>query len=125
MTTDPVPPFEPDPTPRCGECHQRLPRTYYRKRSPRAEMALRKLAVTTRAGQWRHALDFIGDHNVGGDFAKLRYWGLIEEWPGHRGWWRVTDYGRAFVAGRVHPPTYAAVRNGECLRLADVRPVVD
>ena len=68
-----------------------------------------------------------------GDFAKLRYWGLVEEQDGERedgskhvGWWRITEKGEAYVKGELAVPKYARIYNGRCLGLvvdetADIR----
>lgn len=59
----------------------------------------------------------------GGDYAKLRWWGLIEKLPGVRedggsaGVWRVTDLGRRFVHGTARIPRAARVYNNTLLRL--------
>ena len=54
----------------------------------------------------------------GGDFAKLRYWGLIEEKtePGNpfkrkSGYWKITEIGIAFVENRAFCPQYVLVYN--------------
>lgn len=44
------------------------------------------------------------DHN--GDYAKLRYWGLLKR-AGKAGWWRLTPLGRAFARGDVEVPANA------------------
>jgi hypothetical protein len=60
---------------------------------------------------------------LGGDTAKARYWGLIEEKPdlrkdgGRAGWWRLTALGRSFVRGTVSIPKYARIYDGRCLTL--------
>jgi hypothetical protein len=65
----------------------------------------------------------------GGDTAKARYWGLIEELPERRedggrvGWWRLTDQGKAFVRGEVAVPYRARVYDGHLLELVDDRMV--
>ncbi len=57
----------------------------------------------------------------GGDFAKLRYWGLIEERPNDdeakrtSGFWRPTDRGLEFANGRGMVQKYALVFQGECV----------
>lgn len=57
------------------------------------------------------------------DFAKLVYWGLIEEQRakrpdgGRMGYWRVTAKGEDYLAGRVALPKYAQVYNARCLGL--------
>ena len=67
----------------------------------------------------------------GGDTAKLRYWGLIEELPevredgGHAGWWRVTEKGQAFLLGQITVPKYAKVYDGHCQRLDGKQVSVD
>lgn len=56
-----------------------------------------------------------------GDFAKLRYWGLIEEKPhkqgddGKRtsGMWMITDKGSGFVKGQIPVVKYAMLYNGD------------
>lgn len=60
----------------------------------------------------------------GGDYAKLRYWGLIASAkdPGERlgarsGLWRVTDHGHRFVQGTLGVMDTALVYADECLRL--------
>lgn len=65
-----------------------------------------------------------GAADGGGDFAKLRYWGLIEEADdverqdgGRAGWWRVTPLGARFVLNEYAPPRYAFVYDGQLRRL--------
>lgn len=59
--------------------------------------------------------------NPGGDEAKLRYWGLLEERvaePEHgrtSGFWRLTKRGVHFVRDAVVVPKYALIYNGDCL----------
>lgn len=64
-----------------------------------------------------------GAADGGGDFAKLRYWGLIEESNderqdgGRAGWWRVTQVGALFVQNQQAVPRYAYVYDGVCRRV--------
>jgi hypothetical protein len=51
----------------------------------------------------------IGDGEMGGDYAKLRYWQLIREDEGRRGVWTVTRLGLAFLDGEVKLPKYVAL----------------
>jgi hypothetical protein len=44
------------------------------------------------------------DHN--GDYAKLRYWGLLKR-AEKTGWWQLTRLGRAFARGEVEVPANA------------------
>lgn len=54
-----------------------------------------------------------------GDFAKLRYWGLIEELandnPDKRtsGFWRITEKGNSFVLGSTQVKKYAWIFNSD------------
>ena len=50
---------------------------------------------------------------TGGDYAKLRWWGLIEQIPGRRedgstntGEWYITDFGRQFCRRQARVPQY-------------------
>ena len=58
-----------------------------------------------------------------GDFAKLRYWNLVEESDerrtdgGRAGWWRVTDLGRQFVQEAVLVRKYVYVYDGRPVHL--------
>lgn len=59
---------------------------------------------------------------VRGDFAKLRYWGLIEEGrdsqksaKGGNGKWRITGEGARFVEGATYLPKYVWVYNSSPL----------
>lgn len=60
---------------------------------------------------------------IRGDFAKLRYWGLLEEGfetdsRGHKrynGMWRITGQGASFVEGSIALPRYVWVYNGTSL----------
>lgn len=63
----------------------------------------------------------LGLAQLGGEFARLRFWGLVEQPAGddaHSGLWRVTDLGRQFVRGDVTMPAYAHIYDGACLRLS-------
>jgi hypothetical protein len=65
----------------------------------------------------------------GGDYAKLRYWRLIEERPGgpdegrdtrNSGYWRLTSLGGAFVRREVKVPKYVFLYDGFPVVLSDV-----
>ena len=60
----------------------------------------------------------------GGDYAKLAYWGLIEQEPAkgenrpgkpikRSGLWRVTGTGKAFLKAKIRVPRYKLVYNGK------------
>lgn len=82
--------------------------------------------------EWLHVPSYIAemvaDHPrraaaVRGDWAKLKFWGLIEEKPEKRddgsprvGYWKMTQLGRQFVARQVKVPSHVYIYNGEPLR---------
>jgi hypothetical protein len=67
----------------------------------------------------------IGSAIRGGDFAKLRYWGLLEPKPAEKktekrkdgskrvGFYRMTERGHQFVKGEIKIPRVALVYNGK------------
>ncbi len=85
--------------------------------------------VEVRQDDWLHVPSYIAETAVGnprraaavrGDWAKMKYWGLIEEKPGSRddgsprvGYWRLTQLGRQFVAREVKVPAYVYIYNSE------------
>jgi hypothetical protein len=56
---------------------------------------------------------------IGGDYAKLRYWGLVEEEDkvrsdgGRAGCWRVTEKGEQWINGEIKVPKFALIYDGE------------
>lgn len=61
-----------------------------------------------------------------GDFAKLRYWGLIEMLEERRedgsknnGHWRLTKRGTAFIKGEISVPSHVYVYDGHALGFSD------
>lgn len=57
------------------------------------------------------------DHHVSRDYAKLRFWGLLEASELIVGMWRITPAGIAFVEGRLVVPQKAYIYNNHCVRL--------
>ena len=84
------------------------------------------------AEEWLHVPSYIAemvaDHPrraaaVRGDWAKLKFWGLLEEKPDVRedgsprvGYWRLTRLGRQFVNREVKVPSHVYIYNGAPLR---------
>jgi hypothetical protein len=84
--------------------------------------------------EWLHVPSYISemvsDHPrraaaVRGDWAKLKFWGLIEEKPEIRadgsprvGYWKLTSLGRQFVKRQVKVPSHVYIYNGEPLQRA-------
>lgn len=105
---------------RCPCCTQ-FAKVY--KRQIHATMA-RDLIRFYRAagvGEWLHLPSLTG---WGGDFGKLRYWGLTEEEierrpdGGRAGFWLVTGIGESWVKGQIRISKYAHIYDGRCLRLS-------
>ena len=72
-------------------------------------------------GQYLNALDLPGPVRSTGDFAKLRFWGLVEYVEGTRedgsnrnGYFYLTQEGKAFVEGRLHVPRRVYIFNNKC-----------
>ena len=58
----------------------------------------------------------------GGDWARLKYWGLIERQPG-RARWRITDLGLEFAAGTLTVERELLVYDDEVVGTSDPTPV--
>jgi len=87
-----------------------------------------------RPDEWLHVPSYIAEVAVGnprraaavrGDWAKLKFWGLIEEKPDVRadgspriGYWRLTPLGQKFVDREVKVPSHVYIYNGEALQRA-------
>jgi hypothetical protein len=82
------------------------------------------------AEEWVHVQKFLAKARfpaaiaASGDYAKLRYWGFIEQQKGERedgssrnGFWRITGVGREFVEGKTRVPGHALVFADRVLRL--------
>jgi hypothetical protein len=69
----------------------------------------------TRDDPWIHVSEVQGLPN--GDYAKLRYWGLIEKSSGTRGngKYRILPWGVMYAEGKATLPLYAAVHNNKLL----------
>lgn len=78
---------------------------------------------------WVHVPSYLSEHATGrmavavrgGDWAKLKFWGFLEEKSEVRddgsdraGWWRITQTGRAFLHGQFYAPAAFYLYNGEC-----------
>jgi len=106
--------------PACGQRAKIYPRSLY------ASLAL----VMIRAYQTAGRDEFHQPTTVrttGGDYAKLRWWKLVEdlherrEDGGRAGWWRVTALGEAWVLGRVGVPRTVLVYNNQMRGVDETR----
>ena len=66
-------------------------------------------------GRW---IDIKTIDTRGGDYAKLRHWGLLERHGEIEGLWRVTPAGLEFAHDRERVPRYAHVLLGVCRGLS-------
>lgn len=104
----------------CPSCEQFV-KVYRRKINSAMGRAL-ILFYQKNKTEWFHLPSAIG---YGGDAAKLRYWGFIEELKelredgGRAGYWRVTEDGEQWLLGRTKAPKYALVYNSKLLGLDD------
>lgn len=79
---------------------------------------LRKYHKRHGSDGWAHLNDFAGPRH--GNWARLRWWGLIEPRPmvegetdkDVRGWWRLTGRGFAWLRGDVTVPRTALIFDG-------------
>ena len=93
-------------------------------------LALAKQAIAKGSREWLHvpnfvrAIPFSANLSVksGGDWSKLRFWGLIEMRSGVRddgskrnGWYRITQEGVDFALKKTTVPKYALITNQQFL----------
>lgn len=98
-------------------CCDQLVKLYHRSIHPRMARALIQLhRLTIYDNRYYHVAE-IGADKLGGDFAKLRYWGLITAMPNTdkskraSGYWKITPYGTSFVLGQVKISKYRYMYN--------------
>jgi len=101
---------------KCPCCDQYV-KMYERKITAPAARDLIKLYNITDEDEFHHIDEFKTDK--AGDFAKLRYWGLIEERLNEdsskrcSGWWRITQCGIEFVDLTITVPRKVRIYNSE------------
>ena len=110
-------------------CCERFIKLYRRPLS--ASMARYLIVLAKKSGTgnpWLHVETDFRDVSIPsrGDYAKLRYWGLIEPKPGvsergtrTNGYWRITDKGRDFVAGNALVPSHVFLLNNRLVGFSD------
>ena len=104
-------------------CCKRTARIYRRKlNAGMARVLVRMVEIHARAPMqlWIHIHDIFGGFGQKHrDWPLLKLWGLVEprtrktRTENARGFWRVTELGRAFVEGRTRAPAYVFVFDGE------------
>lgn len=106
---------------RCPCCTQRA-QTYRRAITAGAAAALVH-AWRTHRFEWFHTPDDPIIAKLGGDWAKLAYFGIITDEGqrrpdgGRSGWWRITDTGAEYAKGNTTLPKYAVIYDGRLLDL--------
>lgn len=104
--------------PCCGQMVKRYKRKLYGAMIERLARAYNRFGMAP----FHLMRDFNGEHP--GDFAKLRYWGMIEEQANTNtnkrtsGYWRVLPLGREFLAGRASVFSDADVLLGDLVGLS-------
>ena len=90
------------------------------KRKIHSMMAYELIVCWRTAGaEWFH-LPSVANCR-GGDFGKLRYWGLVVEETerrpdgGRAGWWYITPAGADWLLHGAHVQKYARIYDGRCL----------
>jgi len=107
-------------------CCKQFAKLYKRKiYSAMARMLITLYRLQCRSTErWHHVSDIglkAGCLYIGGDFAKLIYWGLIEQRPKEEddgdkrtsGYWRITADGIDFVLCKTTAMEYVRIYNGE------------
>lgn len=111
----------------CPLCQQRA-QVYKRKLSSGMAWGLIMFYrhVDGDTDKWLHVPSSTDLSRLGGDWAKLKRWGLIEargdvrdDGGKHSGWWRITEDGIAFVRGILSVPSHFTEYNGRVLRLVE------
>lgn len=107
---------------KCPVCNQNV-KMYKKKVDSQMAFFLIKLHRLTKKNPFKTFFHVQDDINVtmkvGGAWAKLRYWELIEEQPKDKsdttkktsGMWRITDKGMMFVEGNLSIPKYVKLYN--------------
>lgn len=101
----------------CPLCNQRA-QVYKRKINSGAARGL--ITMFHLYGKdWGHLPSTATLSRLGGEFARLSLWGLVEEATekredgGRAGYWRVTDLGALFIKNQAGVAQYALVYNGK------------
>lgn len=115
----------------CPVCKQRV-KLYHRQITSSMAYGLiiiHRYFLANPEDEYVHTPSLAQNQNIpmaifGGDFSKLRFWGLIEPMPGDRedgswrnGWWGITDKGIKFVKHEILVPSSLAIYNQKPLGL--------
>lgn len=102
--------------PCCDQLAKRYKRPLYESM---ARSLIQLVREWTRTGDWVHVVK-VGGRLISGDFAKLRYWGLIvgkpkEEGENKRtsGFWKPTELALRFLRGEVRLPSHVFIYDSD------------
>jgi hypothetical protein len=107
--------------PLCGKLMKNYKRSINRKMVVALVLLYKRNAL--EKGRWVPVQDIYAP-GQGGDYAKLRYWGLVEagdKRTAHKnsiGYWRITDLGKLFCEEKIKVFKYAVVYANECIGMA-------
>ncbi len=119
----------------CPCCDQRV-QLYQRRIDSAMAFILVQMALyfvqpgAARTDHWLHIPRFLErfkgrPDTRGGDYAKMRFWGLITAKPEIRddgspraGFWRITDFGHEFARGVLSAPRFAYTYNNHVVRFS-------
>ena len=103
---------------RCPACNQMV-KLYKRKIYTTQARALILLSRLQVKSEWVHVREIMKRINITGDFAKMSYWGLIEEQRSDlkekrtSGNWKITEKGINFVRNETSIPSHVLIYNGK------------
>lgn len=109
--------LKPADCPCCGQMAKVYRRSIHRKMCVALAFLYRE--DQKKPGDWVNVREIYGP-GLSGDYAKLRFWGLVEpkdtrtRTENSSGFWRITEKGRAFVRTGVAIPKYAFVFDNVC-----------
>ncbi len=107
------------------ECCGRYAQMYKRKITSTMAKQLLEFVRAGGAKQYIHTAKVVSDRSGAGDFAKLRYWGLImpleNDNPAKKtsGYWTLTHEGRSFIKGLWAVAEYIFVYDDEVIGRSD------
>lgn len=108
----------------CPACGQNV-KLYHRKITSAMAYGLILIDKHMSPSQPIHIEDFFKKKNypsaLRGDFAKLRWWGLIDRHDEKPGFYSLTPKGHYFVSGTVDVPRYCYIFNNDCYGFSDER----
>jgi predicted transcriptional regulator len=108
----------------CPACKQNV-KLYPRMVGATQARALILLNQLSKGNTWVHIREIVTRINVQGDFAKMIYWGLIEEQQNdsekkkNSGLWKITEKGVKFINNEITIAKYANVYNSQLLGFSE------